>query len=327
MKRFTVLLLPLATFAQAPGNLDRVLRDFLQLTDAQYGTIIRNTSQHRAAQTGTLTRVTLLNREIENETRREQPDIGALGASYQEIESQCRRYAESMRDLNQLQLRALNDEQRAALRGLSEQARLPPLVFPAEALFLIPKRDATAEFRWTDISLVNDVPADLAVYLSLTHSQLEAIRSAVRGHRDFVASRRARVGEVNQEVEAEMARPAPSGIELGMRYWEIEAHRRQIVEREASLRRTTPELLNAEQRTRLLLLVQPVERLQVISQAERNGLILAATSLPASQPGTFPPNIAVRPPVAFPIGSILPLGLGRSCVGAQPAIIFDPVPL
>lgn len=327
-KMLAALLLPVAVLAQdvVPARLDLELRNYLRLTDTQFGTIFRNTAQHRAAQTGALTRVATLNREIENETRREQPDPGALGASYQEIESQCRRYAESLRELNQQQLRVLKDEQRAALRGLAEQARLSPLVPLAGAVFLIPKRDGTNEFRWTDIVLINDVPAELAVYLGLSPAQLESLRGAVRGHRDFVAARRARVGEVNQEIEAEISRPAPSGIELGMRYWEIEAHRRQITEREVSFRRNLPELLNAEQRARLSLLVQPADRLETISQAESNGLIGAsAESLPASRPGTLPFLLTSVIDLAFPIGELAPQGPGRSCVGARPVLIADPV--
>lgn len=76
---------------EVPGNLAREIREFLRLTDAQYESIVRNSSRNRSAQAGILLRVNPLNREIETETRREPPDTGALGASYQEIESQCRR--------------------------------------------------------------------------------------------------------------------------------------------------------------------------------------------------------------------------------------------
>lgn len=330
MKLWTALILPVAALAQVviPARSDRELRDVPRLTDAQYGTIFQNTSQHRFAQTSTLTRVNTLNREIETETRREQPDTGALGASYQEIESQCRRYAESLRDLNQVQLRVLNEEQRTALRNLTEHGRRSRLAPLAEAVFLIPRREGIVASRWFDLTLVSDVPPDLAVYLGLSSAQLEAIRGALRGYRDFVASRRARVAEVNQEIEAEMARPAPSSSELGTRYWEIEAHRRQIEEREASLLRTTPELLNAEQRARLSSLVQPVERLEAISQTEGHALIFAASS-PASQAGSPGFNVS-------PIGRVPVSGLeqftpqaspGRSCIGARSAFFFEPVPL
>lgn len=326
MKLWTVLVFPLAALAQVvPGNLQRELRDFLRLTDAQYESILRNRSRHLAAQAGTLMRVNTLNRDIDAETRREQPDPGALGASYFEIESQCRRADESLRDLNQLQLRVLNDEQRAALGNLAGLLRLRVLAPLAEAVFLIPMRDGTSSFRWFDLTLVNDVPADLAVYLRLTSAQLEAIRNAVRGHRDFVASRRARVAEVNQEIEAEMARPAPSSLELGLRYWEIEAHRRQIEEREASLRRTLPELLDAEQRARLSELIQPDERLRAAGQAQSDALIVASpAALPASQAGYG--GLFVSPNGA-PITDPTRLAPGRTCIGVDPFAIFDPIPL
>ena len=275
MVRTILLLFPVVALAQVgfPIFFNPVLGAYLKLSDAQVQEIARNNAQYAFSQTATFERINALNGEIGLETQKSAPDTAALGGRYREIEVLCRQNETPLRNLHQQQMRVLNDEQRVLLRGLQDYQRNRLLAFSAEALFLIPPRTLTqanfpvvfngTPYRGLSISpffsaaSLIEVNSDLTVYLGLSAVQLDRIRQSLRAYQEFFAARDGRMTEVSREIQVELARDDPSAAEVGVRYWEIEAHRRQIAERESELRRELAANLTAPQTTKLQSLVQP----------------------------------------------------------------------
>lgn len=261
-----------------PSTRYAVISGYLGLSSDQLNRLLSNV--FRTLLDRPISRIADLNEEIAAETRQPQPDAAAIGIRYEQIETLCREEASTRRGIVPEQMRILTEAQRALIPELEGVPRLLPLVSSAESVYLIPRRN-NRWFLLPPSMPVNDIPADLAVYLALTGAQLEEFRQALRSHLSFVASRQARVEEVHREIEQEFARPAPSSAELGARYFELEAQRRQIEERETGLRQEVRAMLDAAQRTRLGALERSNELLGIASAAEELALI-AARHTPAS---------------------------------------------
>ena len=231
--------------------------------------LVRNYADYRAGQMPLFERVNAVNGEIVEETRKEKPDPAAIGARYLEIESLCRQNEAPLQASLRQQMLVLNDRQRALLRDLADFRRLATLFYYAHGAFLTPP-EPPSESRFFDGTPYDsgvqflilygnspDVPSDLTAYLGLTGPQLARIRENMRAYIDFVDARTFRMAEVSKELESEFAAAAPTAIGLGSRYWEIEAQRRQIAERENLLRREMGTLLTPAQN----VLIQTLTRL------------------------------------------------------------------
>lgn len=288
------------------------LRPYLKLTEAQEREIAENYVRYQTSQTGTRGRIARLNREIWDETQRRTPDVGNLGVRYQEIESLCRQQEAPRKEAYERQMRVLNEEQKRLLVPLGENEQLLRLATMAERTFLLARRNLIPLAGLADFLIapalpgIQDVPAELAVYLGLTGVQLERLRAALREQEQFVTAREGRMAEVRRELEGEFAADAPSAMELGLRYWELEAQRRQMAEREEETRREVSGILTAVQRGRLGALEQAREL------AGAAGAAAALQLLPVAGPNR-PASVPVENTPFF--GAATASDLYRSCRG------------
>lgn len=277
------LLFALACSAQAviPSTRYAAIAGYLELSTDQLNRLVTNVFRTLLDQP--VSRVEELNEEIATETRQPQPDAAAIGIRYEQIETLCRENASTRRGIVPEQMRILTEPQRALVQDLDGVPRLLALIPSAESVYLTP-RQSNRWFVFPPSAPASGVPADLAVYLALTGAQLEGFRQALRSHHSFVASRQARMEDVRREIEQEFARPAPSSAELGARYFELEAQRRQIEERETGLRREVRAMLDAAQRARLGALERSNELLGVAVEAEQLALIAARRNTASASP-------------------------------------------
>jgi hypothetical protein len=128
-----------------------------------------------------------------------------------------------------------------------------------------------------------DVSSDLVAYLQLSVTQLEQLRTNLRAYQEFLTARIARLNQINQEIQSELAQENPQPIALGERYWEIEAQRRQIAAREAEVRQNNLAVLTAEQNRRLQDLPVRPDQTLLYQYAERLNLIQPLRGRPASR--------------------------------------------
>jgi hypothetical protein len=284
MRTLCFFLFPLCAYSQFPAVFEPVMREYLSLTEAQLQDIRRNNDSYRQALNESIRRLSELNRQVVIETLKPGPDPETLGLGYQQIEMLCRQRETPASDAYQQNLRVLTEAQRELLRRLDNASSLDRVASAADAAFLtegsaltIPGRiPAQRVIPALVTPVATDIGSDLVAYLDLTLTQLEQLRSNLRSYWEFLAGRRARMNEVNQELQSEFAEQLPQAFALGERYSEIEAHRRQIAAREASLRRTNRALLTTEQIRRL--------------QGLRSAGLFPTLSLSAEQMNLLPPR-------------------------------------
>lgn len=292
MKNLCFLLFPLCAYSQFPTVFEPVLREYLSLTEAQLQDIRRNNDSFRQALNESIRRLSELNQQVVIETLKPGSDPETLGFGYQQIELLCRQRETPASDAYQQNLRVLTEAQRELLRRLDNASSLDRVASAADAAFLtegsalsIPGRLPGQRLIPTLVTLLpTDIGPDLVAYLDLTLTQLEQLRSNLRDYWEFLAGRRARMNEVNQELQSEFAQQLPQAFALGERYSEIEAHRRQIAAREATLRRSNRALLTSEQIRRLQDL-RSVGLFTILSlSAEQMNLLQPRRERPASRP-------------------------------------------
>ena len=313
MRNLFFLLCPVCAYSQFPIVFEPAMREYLGLTEAQLQDIRRNNESLRQALDDSIRTLSDLNRRAVIETLKPTSDPTTLGFEYQQIELLCRQRETPASDTYQQNLRALTEAQRELLRRLDNASSLNRVASAADAAFLTEGSALTIPGRISGrlpipevATLVpTDIGPDLVAYLDLTLTQLEQLRTNLRAYWEFLASRRARMNEVNQELQAEFAEQLPQAFALGERYSEIEAHRRQIFAREATLRRSNRALLTSEQ----------IRRLQDLQSSG----IFPTLSLSAEQMNLLPPRRdrpASRPTSAFGIDLSL---LGISSLGEPTA--------
>jgi len=143
-----VFLLALGAFAQPPvitppDRIDvyRQMRDYLQLTNAQFETILRNNNEFNQWAIGKQRRMAQVQEEIAEETAREVLVAGALGIRYAEIEGIRRHIAERRKELSALNQAVLNDAQKVKFKALEEAIKLDPVINGTRAANLLPVED------------------------------------------------------------------------------------------------------------------------------------------------------------------------------------------
>lgn len=279
-----LFLLSAVVYAQGVIPINRLrpsLQRYLRLTEAQMQEMRRNVAQHSSLQSAALERILAVNLEIGVETRKPNPDPEALGMRYQEIDALCRQAEIPLHSLQEVQLRVLNDGQRRLLGPLREARRLEVLARFARAAFLIPSPPevvASRVFGGTPYlgasPTSSTLSADLVAYLGLSSSQLDRIRLELDAYEQFFTTHALRMREVATELEVEFSRDSADSLAVGARYWEIEALRRQIAERESALSRDLALLLTTEQQARLLPLRDTFDLGLLRSDAAALGLIV-----------------------------------------------------
>ena len=301
MRKLALLFAPLCAFSQPFDFIPPDFIAYLRLTEAQIQTIQRNNVSYRQSQSANIQRVNDVNREIGEETQKTAPDAAALGVRYQEIEFLCRQRETPLDDAYQQNIRVLTAEQRQLLQRLRDFSLQYRLVLAADILFLtdtsvirpigFPTVFNGTPYRGIGLTAVVspvpitgvDVSSDLVAYLQLSVAQLEQLRTNLRSYQEFLTARVARLNQINQEIQSELAQENPQPIALGERYWEIEAQRRQIAAREAEVRQNNLAVLTAEQNRRLQDLPVRPDQMLLYQYAERLNLIQPLRGRPASR--------------------------------------------
>lgn len=333
MKRIVLFLMPLSVLAQPAEFIPPELRTYLNLTEDQALEIQRNNAAFRESLSASVQRVNDLNREVGEETQRPMPDPGSLGLRYQEIELLCRQREAPAAEVHRQNLRVLSDEQRALLRRLEEATSQFRLAAAASGLLLV---SSTFNLPILGLGLdaapllSADVSPDLAAYLQLTPAQVEQLRNNLRAHQNFLSSRLARMGEVSQELQVELARESVQALAVGDRYSEIEAHRRQIAARASELRRQNLAILTAEQNRRLQDLSVRPDSTFLSFYAEQLNLLTPVQARPASRPGSSLRSRLL--PFGIPFIDALPgdtaaTSIYRSCQAGPPTGVIVITPL
>jgi hypothetical protein len=253
--RTLLLLFCLPAFSQTlVFPFDTQLRDYLKLTQVQVEQLQRNLEESQQRQSAASARINIVSQEIATETQKASPSAMELGLRYQEIETICRELDDPRRVAYQKQMQILDAEQRGLAAGLGDAARLASFVASASALFLIPQPPPVGAFSvYSGTPLQgfsgSAVPADLAAYLSMPRAQIDRIQALLIDYQGFFTARSRRSVQVLQELDREFGRDIPTPQDLGDRYVELETLRREIGERETSLRNELRAILTPEQLT------------------------------------------------------------------------------
>lgn len=146
-------LLTVSAFAQPPFILppDRIdvyrqMREYLQLTNDQFETILRNNNEFNQWAIGKERRIAQVQEEIGVETAREVLVAGALGIRYAEIEGIRRHIADRRKELYKLNQEVLTEAQKTKYRVLEEAIKLDPVITGARAANLLPAVDTCLNY-------------------------------------------------------------------------------------------------------------------------------------------------------------------------------------
>jgi hypothetical protein len=141
-------LLAVSAFAQPPlitppDRIDvyRQMREYLQLTNAQFDAILRNNNEFNQWASGKQRRMAQVRDEIAVETAREVLVAGALGIRYAEVEGIRRHIADRRKELYTLNHAVLTDAQKVKFKALEEALKLDPVITGARAANLLPGVD------------------------------------------------------------------------------------------------------------------------------------------------------------------------------------------
>ncbi len=145
MKCFAMLLFASAALAQGmfpgpgmgPNPPLLELKQFLELTDAQYAQIFQNINQHRRTLLGYQQRIAELRRDIAVETAREHPSATELGTRYVEVEINCRLMKEEDDKLRARNQALLTAAQKTKFQALLDAIKLLPIVNQAQQAWLL----------------------------------------------------------------------------------------------------------------------------------------------------------------------------------------------
>ena len=154
-------------------------------------------------------------------------------------------------------------------------------------------------------------PPELAAYLQLTQEQTGRLAQQQTENLRFSAQKQLRIAQVQQEIaEWTEAEPLDPG-QLGIRYAEVEAIRRELRDAEGKMRQSMLAVLNDAQKARLKML-DDAQKLQFrINEANCVGLLAPAS-----------PQSALLGIVT--VGTIQAMG-PFGCAGAIGGLMFDPM--
>lgn len=116
-------------------------------------------------------------------------------------------------------------------------------------------------------------PAALRLFLDLSDAQVDSIRNLNADFARFATGKLRRVSQVQGEIAEETAKSPLDPMALGLRYAEIEAIRRQLVEEQGKLRNAVRAVLNDPQRGRLKALEDITKLLPIYSEGVSVNLV------------------------------------------------------
>jgi hypothetical protein len=133
-------------------------------------------------------------------------------------------------------------------------------------------------------------PAELKQYLALSDDQVAKINTLNSQLRAFQAAKGERQSQVQREIAEETAKPSPDPMELGVRYFEIEALRRQLDDQQKNTAIQIQALLSADQKTKLNTLQQALSLYSTACTAVNENIMTPptrSTLVPIAGPGTI----------------------------------------
>ena len=113
------------------------IKDFLQLSDSQLQTILRNNSEYSSWASGKQSRIFQVQSEIAQETTKENLDSMALGVRYTEVELICRDIKQQIPVYQKKNTDVLTDTQKARLKVLEDAVKLAPVISEAQSVNLL----------------------------------------------------------------------------------------------------------------------------------------------------------------------------------------------
>ncbi len=154
----------------------------------------------------------------------------------------------------------------------------------------------------------------MAQYLGLTNVQITSIQQLNNALNRFTAPKNSRITDLQRELEAENAKPAPDPLALGQRYLEIESINREIAAQESDTRMKVAAQLTSTQTTLLQRISTAAVQSSLLADA-RCGFL--ADSLSLLEPTSIFGIVNISP---FQFSYLLPGVLldARSTAGCSP---------
>jgi hypothetical protein len=126
----------------------------------------------------------------------------------------------------------------------------------------------------------------LAEYLGLRQDQVENILKNIQEASRPDPAKLEEMNRLRNEIAEETAKPAPSAIELGQRYLQMEMICRELRDRSSNVGKDNLALLDEAQRAKLKQLEAQLPLMQVLSEAMAARLLSPpAVALPANRTG------------------------------------------
>lgn len=299
LRRFLLVgLVGVCGFGQTPQlllsefGLPAQIESYLGLTSAEGPVIRRQIDSFNAWAGRKSSRIYDVQVEIDQETAREPLDPAALGVRYAEIEAIRREIVERNVGLIAENVAVLTDVQRGKLQVLAEAVRLAPIATWAHGAKLL--RDPCTLGGDSGFSVFftgvvrptcagggpNVIPAsrtglsaEVIAYLGLTPEQQQMIARENLAFGRWSDEKLGRSQQVYSEIDAETGREPLDPSALGVRYAEVEAIRREIVDRETRLIAENAAALSDAQKGKLRALEEAVRLGPTVEAAQRAKLL------------------------------------------------------
>jgi Spy/CpxP family protein refolding chaperone len=272
------------------------VHQYLNLTDAQILTMFNASAAYNDYYARRQDRIADLYVGIRDETAKPSPDPVALGALYAELAAIGQDIQSQGSQLSQTARSVLTTQQATQLKTLQSSLALQPLVYEAESLNLLvlaPGTDGGSGgvnccFYITaypgKLNPVQSLP--LQTYLSLTAAQVTAIHKLNADYQTYVSGKQSRIGTVDQELASLYSNPPADPNQLGVRYVELEAIRRDIAAHLATLQTQDAAALTKTQVSGIQSLDAAAALQPLIGDAQC-GFLLDPSPLPTSSFANF----------------------------------------
>lgn len=258
------------------------LKAYFDLSQAQVDAILRANDDYQQAVSSKQQRIFQVQFEISGETRKYPLDPMALGVRYVELEQLRRQSNDEFAKTRDLVRAVLSEAQKAKLKTLEDARKLQPLVSEAECQNLLDPGVRGAFFAFFLVGPVANLPTasycpsqlnfsfstDLRDYLILSADQMNQIAGQNATLNLNASTKRGRIGQVLNEISAELAKDVLDPMALGVRYAEIESLNRQINDAQRSVRQKDRAALNDAQRAKVKTLEDSRALQTLISEAE-----------------------------------------------------------
>ncbi len=268
------------------------LKQYLNLTDAEVAFIHQATTDYSQIASTKQRRISDLQSEIDDETRKDQPDAMALGIRYVEIESIRRDMAAQLTAFPDKLRASLDDAQRSKLNALNDARNLQPVIDDAQCENLLDAGVAnpffgvltrtvflSGDFSFSSGCFSSPFPSELMQYLTLSTDQADTITRLNSNNQQSTNDRQQNIFRRQAQIAQETAKDTLDPLAIGTLYAQVESIRREISKDLTTLRNNARAVLNDMQRVKLTSL-DDARRLQpLISEASCENLLDPQPSL------------------------------------------------